>query len=176
MRIVMLLLCLFATALPAQAEDPVYRYKDANGVIHYTDKPPSKEAKPVTLPHLQTYKSQPPPKAKPATAAKSGPAPTPPAPVGFSVSIESPTPDQTLRDNSGEIGVSVSVMPGLVGGYGLVYALDGKAQGGAVQETTYSIKGVTRGTHSVSVSLVGPDNKPVASNSVDVHVMPPMVK
>ncbi len=179
---IFVLLAVAATAA-AQTEEPVYRYKDANGVIHYTDKPPNKEAKPATLPHLQTYQSQP-ASAKAKAAATKAAAAKPSAPAtgipvdpGFSVSIESPTPDQTIRDVNSDIAVSVSVMPGLVNGYGLVYALDGAVQNDTpTQDTAYSLKPAVRGTHTISVALVGPENKPVASSSVEIHVMPPQAR
>lgn len=174
-KVVALLLNLAAAGVwaapPAssQADDKVYRYTDPSGVIHYTDKPPAKDSKPVELPRLQTYRFK---KGAPRVTAPPSP---PPAPK-FELAINSPTPDQTVRSGT-DITVSVSVLPGLVEGYGLVYALDGAAQGeGPVQETTFTLKGAERGEHSITVALVGPNKEELASSSVTVHMLPPTVK
>ena len=175
MRKLLALLLLGLAAAAAGADSPsvqpdkVYRYTDEAGVVHYTDKPPSKDAKPVNLPPLQTYRFK---KAPPRPAA---PPPTP-APPTFELAITSPTPDQTVRSGT-DIAVSVSVLPGLLDGYGLVYALDGAAQTESpVSETSFTLKGAMRGEHTVTVSLIGPERQELTSSSITVHMLPPTVK
>ena len=116
-----LLLILLAGA--AQATE-VYRYTDENGVTHYTDKAPSKDAAPAKLPALQTMPSL---SGKVNTSTSSASAPKVFVP-DFSLSISSPTPEQTFRNPGEAVEVSVSVMPGLAAGYGLIYSVDGSAQ------------------------------------------------
>ncbi|HVT36885.1 MAG TPA: DUF4124 domain-containing protein [Nevskiaceae bacterium] len=169
----LLLLTAAATAVaadskPADGSDKVYRYTDDNGVVHYTDKPPSKDARPVDLPPLQTYRFKKPPRTAQAP-------PPPPAAPTFELAITSPTPDQTLRSGT-DIAVSVSVMPGLLDGYGLIYSLDGAAQtADAIPDTSYTLKGANRGDHTVTVSLVSPDKQELTSTSITVHMLPPTV-
>ena len=176
----MLLLSLVFLAPAGLAADPVYRYTDEKGVIHYTDKPPSKDAKPVQLPPLQTFPATP-VAPGPSTASVTplpGPVLIEPMPIGtrFSLSISSPTPDQIFREIGGGMNVSVAVMPGLVRGYGLVYYVDGKARNAdPTDATTFSLPDLDRGSHTVAVAMIGPDGKEVArSEPVTVHFKLPV--
>lgn len=168
--IYLLLLGLSSVALAAEEDDDVYRYVDEKGVIHFTDKPPTKGAKPLNLPKVQTFK------ANSGNSTASTPTP-PPAIPQFSLAITSPTPDQTIRDTSTDLNVSVSVLPGLVGGYGLIYSLNGQAQNDTpIDQTSFTLSGVERGSHSVTVALVNDKGDEVASSAVTIHRHPPIVK
>lgn len=158
---------------PALAQ--VYRYTDDKGVVHYTDKPPVEGAKPVQLPPVQTYgAAQPPPGFfgdAPAAAKPAMPA------SRFGVSITSPTPEETYRDGSVPIEVAVSVMPGLVAGFGLVYYVDGAAQNPEpLMQTTFALPGLERGSHLLEVALVDADGREAARSApITVHMKPPVV-
>lgn len=166
----LLLLC----AGTAGAEDKVYRYVDDKGVVHYTDKPPTKEAKPVELPKLQTFKGG---GTSSSTAKKKTEEVKIPAMPAFTLSINSPTPDETLRDAARSVTVSVSILPALVGGYGLNYKLDGQTQNNQpLAQTSYALEGIERGSHEISVDLVDADGKVVTSSSVTVHSKPPVAR
>ena len=165
-----LLLILLAGA--AQATE-VYRYTDENGVTHYTDKAPSKDAAPAKLPALQTMPSL---SGKVNTSTSSASAPKVFVP-DFSLSISSPTPEQTFRNPGEAVEVSVSVMPGLAAGYGLIYSVDGSAQNpDPTLSTSLSLPGLERGSHSIGVALVDAQGNEVASSSVTVHMKPPVAK
>ena len=172
MRRVVCLLLLVATS--AFAEDQVYRYVGPDGAIHYTDKPPDKQAKPVQLPPLQTFKSTGTP------TSGSAPASEPAKPAGtpsFSLSIDSPAAEETFREVNPDINISVSVLPGLVNGYGLIYAVDGQPQNEEpVSQTSYVVSGLERGSHTLSVSLVNARGETLDTQSVTVHMKPPVVK
>lgn len=162
------LLC--GLAFAAEEDDKVYRYTDSKGVTHYTDKPPAKNAKPIDLPKLQTYSN--------TLSGSSAPAP-PPVPLAprFSLAINSPTPEQTFRDNDTQVSVSVTVLPALVSGYGLIYALNGQPQNTEpLNQTSFTLSGVERGTHAVSATLIGLKGEVLASNSVTIHVRQPVAK
>lgn len=166
-------LLLITTALAAGAEDKVYRYVGPDGAIHYTDKPPTKDAKPVQLPQLQTFQSSRGTSSAPAVTTT----PQRPAAPQFSLSIDSPTPEQTFRDVGAQITVTVSILPGLVTGYGLIYSVDGQPQHeGALGQTSFNVGSLERGSHTLSVSLVNDKGSEVASNSITVHMKPPVVR
>lgn len=165
-------LLLLITSLPAMAE--VYRWVDADGVVHYTDKPHDKSAQPVTLPPLQTF--------SPSDEAASLPAPDavqpssqpekvmPPAPK-----IMSPQSQATIRDAQHQVVIEVNAA--LQPGQGLVYYLDGTPQNAtATQATSYQMGGVERGTHRLSVATVDADGKTLATSpSVTIYMKPPTV-
>jgi len=144
------LLLLLLLALPAAAD--VYRWVDADGVTHYSDKPPTKDAKPADLPPLQTFdphsmaggqgQSYDEPDSKPAASG-----------LSFHPVITSPAADQTFRGDERDVTVMVSSAP--PNGVGLLYYLDGSAQFSVpTSETTLILPNVERGEHQVSVAAV----------------------
>ncbi len=96
-------LWLLLTLIPAAAE--VYRWTDDKGVIHYGDKPPADNAKPVQLPPLQTYSPSAPQRPTAATSAAGMPIDSVPP----KIRIASPAPDETVRDAGQRLSVSVDV-------------------------------------------------------------------
>lgn len=169
MRLLPILLLLIL-ALPIQAQ--VYRWVGADGVVHYTDTPPTKTAKPVELPPLQSY--------QPGTDAEAPSSPvegigqtaptTPPAPR-----ITAPQAQATIRDAQHQVTVDVNVA--LKPDQGLIYYLDGQAQNTTPTHLThYQFNGVERGTHTLSVAITDADGKPLATSTpVTIYMKPPMV-
>lgn len=177
------LLAMFGVAVafagPAVATD-VYKTVDANGVIHYTDQAPSKTARPVVLPPIQVVG---PPRGSsvsafpPASSAgSSGTDMTGEAPL--SVSIVSPAPDETFRTDDRVLPVSVRMNQPLPEGYGLLYMLDGTAQNAkATRALNYSLEGVERGEHMITVVTVNASGKEIGRAApVIVHMKPPTVQ
>jgi hypothetical protein len=167
---------LLAFATTAFAGGTVYRYVDKDGVTHYTDKPPSPDAKPANLPPLQTI--------SPATPLSevtkgSGDAATaaPVAPGKFTLRLTSPAPDDTIRTDDGQVSVSATSDPPLGGGYGLLYFLDGTAQNKTpVSSLSYTLQNVERGEHTVAVAAVDAAGKEVTRSApVTIFMKPPTV-
>jgi len=141
-------LLLLLTALPAAAD--VYRWVDADGVVHYSDNPPSPDAKPTALPKLQSFN----PQALMNGQSLSGETPAAhPESSGYRPQITSPAADETIRDNVTQITVSVAAPPPNRGDL-LVYYIDGSRYGGPTAATSMTIDNVERGTHSVAVAAV----------------------
>jgi len=163
---------------PVVATD-VYKTVDANGVVHYTDQAPSKTAKPVVLPPIQVVgptRGSSISSSSPLSAASSGSDMTGAAPL--SVSIVSPAPDETFRSDDRVLPVSVRMNQPLPEGYGLLYMLDGTAQNSkATRALNYSLDGVERGEHMVTVVTVNASGKEVGRAApVIVHMKPPTVQ
>lgn len=160
------------------AATEVYKTIDADGVVHYTDQPPSRNAKPVVLPPIQVVgqTAKAPASSSSASAAPPGPDMTGGAPL--SVSIVSPAPDETLRSDDRVLPVSVRMNQPLPEGYGLLYMLDGTAQNGKpTRALNYSLEGVERGEHMVTVVTVNASGKEVGRAApVIVHMKPPTVQ
>ncbi|MDB5969273.1 MAG: hypothetical protein JWQ90_1723 [Hydrocarboniphaga sp.] len=168
----LLFLPLLLIALPAQAE--IYRWVDAEGHAHYGDKAPTPGAKPVQLPPLQFISGG--ANATAAAALAPGKA-EPPTPAIESVmlSIVSPTPDQTLRGTDRKLSVAINLQKPLPEGAGLVYLLDGNARTSKpVQDLSYTMGDVDRGTHLVAVAVVDGRGKELGRAApVLVHIKPP---
>ena len=160
-----LLLTLFA------ADADVYRWTDDKGVVHYGDKPPKEGVKPVELPPLQTY--------SPAVTA-SPPAPRsessdPASPTKASIRIVSPAHDDTIRDASG--GISMTVDAALQPGQGLLFFLDGVQQNKvATPSSAWLFENVERGEHQLGAAIVAANGREVIrATPVTVHLKPPVV-
>lgn len=168
---------LAASAASAGAAE-VYRHVDADGVVHYSDQPPTKGAKPVVLPPIQVVVpvGRSAAGSSPATEAAGRPDLTAAAPL--SVSIMSPTPDETFRGDDRQLPVSVRMDRPLPDGYGLLYLLDGAPQNGEpTRALNYTLQGVERGEHTVVVAAVDDSGQEVVRTApVTVHMKPPTVQ
>lgn len=143
------------TAMSAAAGDPVYRYTDADGVVHYTDRAPDRHAKPLDLAPLSgTTPSRKPTFYSPEALRQA---------ARFAVRIESPTPDQRLPQGRLPLIAAASVMPALVSGFHLVYQVDGRSISGApVDDLSIPMGPLTPGPHDLVVVLFDADGRELA--------------
>ena len=158
-----------APAKPAPKKAEVYKWTDDKGVIHYTDKPPTDNAKPATLPPLQTYKRG----TLPDLNKFAAPAPAKPeAARGAQIQIVTPASEETFRSDRA-ISVAVIVSPAPDPSQKLVYMLDGQAIGSPTSETSYALTEVDRGEHSVSVALVDASGQELSRSAPVTFFMKP---
>jgi len=155
-------LLLWTTGLSAA----VYKTVDAEGNVVYTDEPVGNQ-KPVDLPPLSTI---PPPKytsSQPSAKTKGSTS-------GYTkLSIVSPEPDGTLRDNTGAVPVSAGLEPALnvAAGHRFQYYLDGQTQGEPTASNKIVITNVDRGSHNVAVAVIdAEDQEVIRSNPVPFHL------
>lgn len=167
MRALILLAVLFA---PLATADEVYKWKDAKGVIHYTDKPPTPTSKPHRLPELQTFGDIPPEQTAARKAGIRGPLPF--GGSGPKVKILSPAADATLTGSDGKFTVMVDVV--LAEGQTLNYYLDGELLNPApTPSTAFLYERVEKGDHLLSAAVVDVGGKEVSrSEPIIVHVNP----
>ncbi len=160
MRILLLLLTYFIV-LPVAAE--VYRTVDENGNVIFTDKPSPgaveveiKEIKTVEPPAPETPAPETPATEMPSEEAGEQPSPEQSEFAGYTkLEITNPVNDTVVRDNAGNVTISVSLEPALNidAGDQLVLYMDGaRASAGTVN--TFNLLNVDRGTHSFSVAVV----------------------
>lgn len=153
-----LLLCVFA---PASAD--IYRSVDENGNVVFSDTP-SEGAEKIEVQEAQTVDS---PDTRPFVYE---PPESEPAPRYRSVAISSPQDDESIRANSGNITIRMSVSPSLKRGDKLVLLMDGK-EVSAGSSTSVSLENVDRGSHSLQARVVGADGQTwVSSESVTFHL------
>jgi len=154
----------------AAAETTVYRWVDAQGVVHYSDQP-HQGAQKVQAGSLTVLDFKTP-------ASSSGPqAATPPPPgetaagPAYQVKILAPAPGTTLWPVNYRVHVNVQVTPALKGSSLLQYQYDGKYLGKPRAETSLEMNKVYRGTHTLTVTVVGPGgrNEGQASSTFYVH-------
>ncbi len=162
-------------SLAASAGDPVYRWVDKAGVIHYGAQPPNKDAKPATLPEIQTYSSR---GGNRPIAAIAAAASKPAAGPIQEMRILSPVQDEVFRDGQGIVNVAVAVLPGLPEGAGVIFYLDGAAKNAKPSpSTSTSFTSVERGEHTVTAAVVDASGRELKrAPPVVFHSKPPSVK
>jgi len=167
-----LMAALAATAAPAA----VYKWVDADGVIHYSDQP-HENAEKVQLKALQTYS---PPKTPPTaaqlttgTTPASKPAAATASPYQSCV-VSQPENDQVFM-NASSVTAAVSLMPGTRPGDRLTVTMDGQQVPGVpVTGGQFTISPVDRGTHSLQVVVQDSNGQVVCqSPAVTFHVHQP---
>jgi hypothetical protein len=75
------------------------------------------------------------------------------------LAIISPVADETIRDNSGSVSVSLSIEPALVEGHKIQLYLDGSAFQSPQANMSFTISNVDRGTHTLSASVIDESGK-----------------
>lgn len=143
------LLALAATA----AADEVYRYVDADGIVHYSDRAPDRNARPLHFgPSSAAAKKL--PKTYSLEALRQA--------ARFSVRIESPTPGQRLAPGAQPTILAASVMPALVSGFRLVYQVDGKSISAAPVDALSVPAALAPGAHELVVVLLDARGQEIA--------------
>ena len=134
------------------ASAAVYKSVDAQGNVVYTDDPKG-NGEPVKLPPLSTV---PPPNPLTSSPAVTLPGSDSPVPAYEQLTIAAPAPDETLRDNTGDVVVKVVLQPPLdkSAGHRLQYFLDGQAQGEPSASDKARYPNVPRGAHTVEVAVL----------------------
>ena len=133
----------------------IYRYKDENGNIVYSDQP-KPGAEEVQLPGLSTFS----PGKAPRTASK------PPEGKVFhydSVKIIKPEQDETFNDNTGNVTIQVHIAPSLKGGHTLEYDLDGNKI--TTNASSHLFQNLPRGSHTVTVQVIDKEGNPVSERA-----------
>lgn len=149
----------------------MYKWVDANGTIHYSDRPQPG----ATELHIDTRApaSAPPPSLTLAPASASGAEPA----EAFryqSCAIVRPANDETLA-NAYSMSVGWQIQPGLRPGDRVTLALDGQLVAGVSPTgTSFTISPVDRGTHTLMVSIVDANGRGMCQSApVIVHVRQP---
>jgi hypothetical protein len=152
----LLVLAALAAASTCLAQT-MYRWVDAQGVVHYSDTPqPGAQAIPV--PSAQTYRAPPVPAAPAATTTS-----TPPAPAGYqSCAITQPAADANLFAPEA-LNISVQVVPNLRPGDQLNVTLDGATLPSSPGAMNFEISAPERGAHTINAVVLSADGQTLCS-------------
>ncbi|XOV84065.1 MAG: DUF4124 domain-containing protein [bacterium] len=154
----------------------IYKTTDAQGNVVFTDIPPRDNAQSVELtqgnlyqPALSSPAATP---ASPDAQAEQDPAADAPSAGYDRIAITSPAHDESLRENTGNINVTVAMDPALdtSAGHRLQVLVDGQVAGEA-PGATISLQNVDRGTHTLIAQVIDANNSVLASSdAVVVHL------
>jgi hypothetical protein len=170
------LLLTVLAVLPQTALAEIYKYVDENGVTRYTDKPPSKDAKPLTLPPLQTYTGA---GISPTVeSSEPGEGVLPTEVSGYSgIELLSPADQQVFNNANPIVTASAAVTPGLQDGHRVVFLVDGLSFPAPPGQSSVELTELDRGSHSVqAVVMDAQDNIQAQSNVVSFQLNQPSIQ
>lgn len=146
------ILLLLALLVGGDALAQAYRWVDADGVVHYSDRPPPesvKGAEEVELPKgTQTTFAT---RSRSFSQRNTDEDDSAAEPYS-SLEITSPSSEETLWNIGATMNVSVAVTPRLRSGHRLRVYFDGEPQ--IVRGTSFRLNEVFRGTHNLQVEVV----------------------
>ena len=137
---------LLAFGAGAEASATLYRWVDADGITHYSDRPAPGSEK-VQIASAQTYKSTPVNSTQPRKAAGS-------AATAFKytrLEVTQPTEGQAFVNNGGHVDAAAVIEPDLLGGHQVWFVLDGTRQPESAG-LSMSFQ-VDRGTHTLQAVI-----------------------
>lgn len=161
-RLSLILLALLAITSMVAA-DPLYKWVDDQGNIHYSDKP-QPGAQKIEMPKAHTFTA-------PQVATPPDGRDTPskqPANQGYTeIAIVSPA-DQEVLWNTTSVEVSVSLVPGLRGGDSVTITVDGNSQ--TVSATSATFDDLDRGEHTITASVTTRRGAVLNAKSVTFYI------
>lgn len=130
----------------------VYRWIDADGQVHLSDRPvPGAERVEVAVPRPATA----PQDAGPSQGTFSAAADQPEAAVRYQgLTITSPRQDEVLWNIEGQLNAEAAVQPALLPGHALRFYLDGRMTEAQPGVTGIQLPEVYRGEHTLRVEVV----------------------
>lgn len=127
----------------------VYRWVDASGHVHFSDQP-VEGAEKLDLPEPTVYSPRELPGQEEDQAGEGNVAGTP-----YSrFAVVSPSNNETIHDNEGNVKVSLEIQPALEKGQKFRLFLDGSPVSGELPTPQITLQNVDRGTHTISAAIL----------------------
>jgi hypothetical protein len=130
------------------ADTTVYEYRDAQGNMTFSDTPHG-DAQTINVPNVQSF-STPPVVEK---RRLNTPPPNPMVNVNYKITILSPTNEETIWDNQGNILVQTDIYPALSEGAKLQIVVDGTPKI-TVALSQGQLQGIDQGQHTIITQVV----------------------
>lgn len=162
MKRLLILICLFSIGLVHAQQ--VYRTVNEDGSVEFSDEP-KKGSVEVEVKDLETVESLGSPVSNRSVSSKQE------QPQYYdNIEITSPEDDQTIRDNTGNVSVTVAVQPRLRGAHKLILYMDGKEYSSG-SSTSFQLENLDRGTHQLRAAVVDANSRQlIGSKSVSFHL------
>jgi hypothetical protein len=152
-----------APAVPAEESGAIYRSVGEDGSVVFSDTP-SPGAEKVDIREMQSIEAPPPP---PIVYER----PQAPPERYQSVLIVEPADDAEIRENTGNMTISVAIEPGLQSPDQVAILIDGQ-EAAAGPQTSFTLGNVDRGTHRLTAVVRGRDGRELASSPpVTFHML-----
>jgi hypothetical protein len=156
-RLLLLALCLPAFLAQAQdAQVQMWMWKDANGVVHYSDVPgPGAVKVGISVSPSQPDAESP---AQDASSVSAAPEPAQVTNYG-SLQIVSPENEASYFAADSVVEVQIETDPPLMDGDSLFLYLDGNRVGNSGDATSYSLSSIDRGAHTLVAAIFDAQGK-----------------
>jgi hypothetical protein len=156
-------------AIPAMATD-IYKTRDKDGNVVYTDKPPAGESEQVNLPPINSLSSgnlpSIPKRAKPQQ----------PQPERYDINVLSPRENVTITPGQRDLAIAVGLSQSLSENHWILYFINDELIE-ETQSTSIVIQDIPRGTHRITIDVIDKDGNILGqSDVVEVNVIRPTVK
>ncbi|GIU30027.1 DUF4124 domain-containing protein [Shewanella schlegeliana] len=160
MRIGLALLLLLAATF---AHATIYKWVDEDGTVHFSDKP-VKNAEVVELKENTQNNI----KLPEVIALPSMQSDTDSEKVKYKVQIVSPTEEESIHNNEGDITIIANIEPQLSSAHELALFMDGQQIGNTQQHGIFKLNNIDRGEHSFVVKVLSKNGKQLASTPVRI--------
>jgi hypothetical protein len=154
-----------AAASPAGATD-IYKTVDANGQVIYTDRPPTPDAKPISLRELSVVEAPAyaqPRRESPEQTSNDQPTMNELRFMYRNFKLVSPAPEQNFWGTGQVATIAWDAGAPLQQGMSVVYFVNGEAVSDPTTASTFSTEPMDRGEHTARVDLLGPNEQVIAS-------------
>ncbi len=148
--------------VPAVVASQVYRWIDADGKTHYSDRPVA-GAEALGIPVKTPLPLQ----------EKAAPAQSSPGPY-IQFEIVAPADNSTVRDPEGNVTLGLVLEPQLMEGHRLQILTDGAPASGDIPGTQLRLSGLPLGSHQIQARIIDAGGTAIASSSVvRFHLLKP---
>lgn len=141
------------------ATGKVFVYRDADGTLVFSDTPKSADTEEVKINVGPTVV----PSEDTSILSQSAPSSQPEA-ITYQIQLNQPSPEATIRDNTGSVYVSGGITPNFPPGFKVRLLLDGKPYQQPISRATYIMRNIDRGEHTVQMQLLDRSGKVIASS------------
>ena len=163
-----LILLLTLSMSPAGAA-PAWTWTDSNGLVHYSDTPVP-GAKKIELGTAQGFGGAV-GGSRRAAQTQAGTGPASDARAYSSVSIVSPTQQQTLWNTGGSLNVQLTTDPSLHPGDRVDLVLDGQRRNLDATSTQLTLGDIVRGVHTLEALVVDPTGRELARSTTTTFMI-----
>lgn len=161
-KILVLLTAVLFSFYGYTGDKKIYTWKDKNGAVVFSDTPKvgAQEVK-LTSQIL----------SMPTTDTSILDKPKPAATKRFKIVIASPANEETVRENTGSIYVTSRISPRFENGFKIQLFVDGVAHAEPSNTSTFALRNVDRGEHSLQVKLYDSEGKILSVSPTSVFFM-----
>lgn len=161
---------LVAVSIPFTAGAEIYKSVNEEGNVTFSDKP-TPGAEEIEKKDVPTVPSRMPQADIGGSNDETGEEEKEAGNRYDSIAIVSPENDTAIRENSGQVSVSVSVQPALAETHQIALYMDG-TEAARSRTPTFQFSNVDRGTHTLAAAVVGSDgNEIVRSDSISFTLL-----